>query len=275
MNQAPTALAAAALALDALVRQRAPLVHHITNYVVMNFTANVTLALGAQPVMAHAHEELEEMVGFASALVLNIGTLEPLWIESMLIAGRAASRRGVPIVLDPVGAGATKLRTDTARHLLDELEVTVLRGNAGEILAVAGDSGKTRGVDSLAKATEATDAARLLAAERKLIAAVTGPMDVITDGATTFEVANGSPMFGRVTGTGCAATTAIGCFLGVAERSNRCFATAAALAVYGRAGETAAERSSGPGTFVPALLDALYHVPHSVEATALRIQKKP
>jgi hydroxyethylthiazole kinase len=274
MASTSASLAQRALQLDALVRERAPLVHHITNHVVMNFTANVTLALGAQPVMAHAHQELEEMTGFASALVLNIGTLESAWIDSMLIAGKAASRRATPIVLDPVGAGATRLRTETARRLLDELDVTVLRGNPGEVLAVAGDAGKTRGVDSLAKTTDAIQAARLLAADRKMIVAVTGPIDVITDGTVTYEVANGHPLFGRVTGTGCAATTAIGCFVGVAPPEDRGLAVASALAVYGRAGELAADKSSGPGTFVPALIDALYHVPHAVDASSLRIARK-
>ena len=274
MTQENTTLAARALQLDALVRERAPLVHHITNYVVMNFTANVTLSLGAQPVMAHAHEELEEMTGYASALVLNIGTLERAWIDSMLIAGKAASKRGTPIVLDPVGAGATKLRTETARRLLDELDVTIVRGNAGEVLAVAGDAGKTRGVDSLAKTTDAVQAAKLLAAERGMLVAVTGPVDVITDGKDTYEVANGHAMLGRVTGTGCAATTAIGCFVGVAERNERALAVASALAVYGRAGEIAADKSGGPGTFVPALLDALYNVPRAVDASSLRIERK-
>jgi hydroxyethylthiazole kinase len=274
MTHDNTTLAARALQLDALVRERAPLVHHITNHVVMNFTANVTLALGAQPVMAHAHEELEEMTGYASALVLNIGTLERSWIDSMLIAGKAASKRGTPIVLDPVGAGATKLRTETSRRLLEELDVTILRGNAGEVLAVAGDAGKTRGVDSLAKTTDAVQAAKLLAAERRMLVAVTGPVDVITDGSVVYEVANGHAMLGRVTGTGCAATTAIGCFIGVAERDERALAVASALAVYGRAGEIAADKSAGPGSFVPALLDALYNVPRVVQASSLRIERK-
>lgn len=274
MSAAAPSLAVRALQFDAQVRERAPLVHHITNHVVMNFTANVTLALGAQPVMAHAHEELEEMTGFASALVLNIGTLERSWIESMLLAGKAASKRGTPIVLDPVGAGATKLRTETSRKLLEELDVAILRGNAGEILAVAGDAGKTRGVDSMATTTDAVEAAKLLAAERKILVAVTGVVDVITDGAVTYEVANGHAMLGRVTGTGCAATTAVACFAGVASREDRALAVASALAVYGRAGEIAADKSAGPGSFVPAFLDALYNVPRAVEASTLRIERR-
>src|SRR5947209_11146788 len=131
------------------VRERKPLVHQITNYVVMNETANATLALGALPVMAHAREEVEEMVAIAGALVLNIGTLSPHWVEAMLLAGRAANERGVPVVLDPVGAGATTYRTETAKRILDEVEVAVLRGNAGEVATLVGIDAEVRGVESI------------------------------------------------------------------------------------------------------------------------------
>lgn len=274
MSHAATDLATAALALDAEVRARSPLVHHITNLVVMPFTANVTLGFGAQPVMAHAPEELEQMTSFAGTLLLNIGTLDRGWIEAMLVAGRAAARRGTPIVLDPVGAGATQLRTDTARRLLRELPVSVLRGNAGEILAMAGESGKTRGVDSLAGGDEATEAAARLAREHKTVVAITGEVDRVTDGAASYLVRNGHPMLCRVTGTGCAATTAIACFVAVASHDAHGFAAAAALAIYGRAAEQAASRSAGPGTFVPALLDAIHRVPLDVQAATLRIERQ-
>lgn len=263
-----------ALSFDARVRERAPLVHHITNYVVMNFTANVTLALGAQPVMAHAPEELEQMQGFASCLIINIGTLENAWIDSMLIAGKAASKRGTPIVLDPVGAGATKLRTDAARRILDETNVSVLRGNPGEILAVAGEAGQVRGVDSLAKTDDAIEVARTIAKDRKLIVAMTGVVDVITDGNRVFAVENGHKLMGRVTGTGCASTTAVGCFVSIADARDRCLAAASALAVFGRAGEQAAETARGPGSFVPAFLDALYNVPETMKDHHLRINER-
>ena len=274
MSNSATDLALAALALDAAIRGRGPLVHHITNLVVMNFTANVTLGFGAQPVMAHAPEELEQMTSFAGTLILNIGTLERAWIEAMLVAGRAAARRGTPIVLDPVGAGATQLRTDTARRLLGELPIAVLRGNAGEILAVAGETGKTRGVDSLAGGHEAADAAAGLARELKTVVAITGAEDRVTDGTVTYLVRNGHPMLCRVTGTGCAATTAIGCFVAVAPQGERCFATAAALAIYGRAAELAASLSAGPGSFVPALLDAIHRVPQDVAPATLRLERQ-
>src|SRR6476660_9786628 len=131
------------------LRERKPLVHQITNYVVMNETANATLALGALPVMAHAREEVEEMAAIAGALVLNIGTLSPHWVEAMLLAGRVANERGIPVVLDPVGAGATTYRTETAKRILDEIDVTVLRGNAGEVATLVGVDAEVRDVESI------------------------------------------------------------------------------------------------------------------------------
>jgi hydroxyethylthiazole kinase len=224
--------------------------------------------------MAHAPQELEEMQGFASSLVINIGTLEDAWIESMLIAAKAATKRGTPIVLDPVGAGATRLRTDTARRILAETNVSVLRGNAGEILAVAGEAGQVRGVDSLAETEDAIQVAKAIAKNRKLIVAMTGAIDLVTDGEQVFAIENGHKLMGRVTGTGCASTTAVACFVSVANEQERCLAAASALSVFGRAGELAAEMSQGPGTFVPSFLDALYNVPSSIKGHDLRIVRK-
>src|ERR671939_947272 len=160
-----------------VLRERKPLVHQITNYVVMNETANATLALGALPVMAHALEEVEEMTAIAGALLLNTGTLSPPWVEAMLAAGRAANANGVPIVLDPVGAGATTYRTDTARRLLDELEIAVVRGNAAEIATLAGREAEIRGVESVGVSESGAELARAAARELGLVAAVTGPVD--------------------------------------------------------------------------------------------------
>src|SRR5215208_6991251 len=155
------------------IRERKPLVHQITNYVVMNETANATLALGALPVMAHALEEVEEMVGLAGALVINIGTLSPPWVDAMLAAGRAAGARGIPVVLDPVGAGATTYRTETARRLLAEVPVTVLRGNAGEVATLVGVAAEVRGVESVGAGGEASELAREAARTLGLVASVT------------------------------------------------------------------------------------------------------
>lgn len=241
-----------------LVRGKSPLVHNITNLVVMNFTANALLAAGASPVMAHAREEVEEMVGLAGALVLNIGTLTPAWVESMLIAGRRANELGVPIVMDPVGAGATKLRTESARMLLKELSLTMVRGNASEIMALAGQGAGAKGVDSRHGVEEAADAAGELARSLKTPVAITGAVDLITDGSATYRVANGHPLMGRVTGMGCAATALIGAFLAV--ETNPLVATACALSFFGQAGEEAANRCQGPASFMTALLDALYYL---------------
>ncbi|HWG57168.1 MAG TPA: hydroxyethylthiazole kinase [Gaiellaceae bacterium] len=239
----------------AALRARKPLVHNITNYVVMNETANAILALGALPVMAHAREEVEEMVGLAGALVLNMGTLDAPWVESMLLAGRAAADRGVPIVLDPVGAGATRYRTETAKRLLDELEVTVLRGNAGEIATLVGVQAEVRGVESIDAGGEAADLARTAARSLGVVASVTGAVDHVSDGERVVAIANGHPLLASITGTGCMSTAVTGCFL--AAREDPLEAAAEALVAFGTAGEDAAAGAAGPGTFHARLYDAL------------------
>jgi len=238
------------------LRQRKPLVHQITNYVVMNETANATLALGALPVMAHAPQEVEEMVGLASALVLNIGTLSEQWIEAMLLAGRAASGRGIPIVLDPVGAGATAYRTDTARRILDEVGITVLRGNAGEVATLVGADAEVRGVESIATGLEPAELAVEAGRQLGLAASVTGPVDHVSDGERTLAVANGRPLLAAVTGTGCISSALTGCFLAV-KPEEPLEAAAEALAALGVAAEDAADGAAGPGTFHARLYDAL------------------
>jgi len=213
----------------AAIRERKPLVHQITNYVVMNETANATLALGALPVMAHAREEVEEMVGLAGALVLNIGTLSPAWVDAMLLAGRAASARGIPIVLDPVGAGATAYRTETARRILDEVDVTVLRGNAGEVATLVGVEAEVRGVESIAAGDDAAELARLAGRNLGLVASVTGAVDHVSNGERILAVANGHELLATVTGTGCMSSAITGCFL-AAKREEPVEAAAEALA---------------------------------------------
>jgi hydroxyethylthiazole kinase len=238
------------------LRDRKPLVHQITNYVVMNETANATLALGALPVMAHAREEVEEMVGLASALVLNIGTLSPQWVEAMLAAGKAANASGVPVVLDPVGAGATRYRTDTARRILDEVKVTVLRANQGEMATLVGVQAEVRGVESGAVGAEPADLARVAARNLGLVASVTGVVDHVSDGQRVIAISNGHELLARVTGTGCMSSAITGCFVAV-KQDAPLEAAAEALAAFGVAGEDAAAVARGPGSFHVGLYDAL------------------
>jgi hydroxyethylthiazole kinase len=241
----------------AAIRERKPLVHQITNYVVMNETANATLALGALPVMAHAREEVAEMAVLAGALVLNIGTLSPPWVEAMLAAGRAANEAGVPVVLDPVGAGATSYRTETARRLLDEIEVAIVRGNAAEIATLAGREAEIRGVESIAATDSAAELARAAARELGTVAAVTGEVDQVSDGEHTLAIANGDPLFATITGSGCMSTAITGCFLAVRPDAPL-HAAVEALVAFAIAGEDAAREARGPGSFHVALYDALY-----------------
>jgi hydroxyethylthiazole kinase len=238
------------------LRERKPLVHQITNYVVMNETANATLALGALPVMAHAREEVEEMVGLAGALVLNIGTLSSHWVEAMLAAGKAANGAGVPVVLDPVGAGATRYRTETARRILDEVEVAVLRGNHGEVATLVGVTAEVRGVESIDAGGDPAELARAAAERLGVVASVTGPVDHVSDGRAVLAVANGHELLAAVTGTGCMSSAMTGCFLAVKGEAPL-EAAAEALAAFGVAAEDAARDARGPGTFHVDLYDAL------------------
>ena len=248
------------------LRIERPLVHNITNYVVMNFTANTLLAMGASPVMAHAAEEVEEMVSLARALVINMGTLSEHWIESMLQAGRKANKLEVPIILDPVGSGATSFRTNTFRRLVKELKLKVVRGNASEILSIVSDSTKTKGVETAHTVEQALETAKEVAKEIDSVAAITGPVDLVTDGDTVIRCYNGHSLLGSVTGTGCAATTAIAAFAGVTRDPLE--ATSAGLAFFGLAGELAGTKATSPGSFMIALVDALH------EITPVKFQKE-
>ncbi|HET7856310.1 MAG TPA: hydroxyethylthiazole kinase [Gaiellaceae bacterium] len=250
------------------LRQRKPLIHQITNYVVMNETANATLALGALPVMAHAREEVEEMASVAGALVLNIGTLSQPWIEAMLLAAKEANAAGAPVVLDPVGAGATKFRTETAMRILAEADIAVVRGNAAEVATLAGREAEIRGVESIGAGESGAELAQAAARELGCVAAVTGPVDHVSDGGRSIAVANGHELLGTVSGTGCMATAVTGSFLAVAA-DRPLEAAAEALVAFGVAGEDAARAAKGPGTFHAALYDALYNLdPDSLDERA-------
>jgi len=253
------------------IRERKPLVHQITNYVVMNETANATLALGALPVMAHAGEEVEEMARLASALVINIGTLSEHWVEAMLLAGGAANARRIPVVLDPVGAGATEYRTRTAKRLLDEVDVTVLRGNFGEVATLVGQDAEVRGVESIGGG-DAGELAREAAKRLGVVASVTGPVDHVSDGRRVLRVANGHDLLGAVTGTGCMSSALTGCFL-AAKPAEPLEAAAEALAAFGVAAEDAARDARGPGSFHASLYDGLWNLDPAALDSRTRIDE--
>jgi len=240
------------------VRRGAPLVHNIINYVAMDVAANALLAVGASPVMAHALDEMRDFVAIAGALTVNIGTLSPPWVEAMLDATAAANEMDRPWVLDPVGVGATPYRTRVARDLAGR-RPTVVRGNASEILVLAGDRAtRTRGVDSTRASDEARDAARALARELGCAVAVTGAVDYVTDGACALAVANGHAMMTRITALGCTATALVGACLAVGVEPVP--AAAHALAILGACGEIAARDVAGPGSLRWRLVDALYQI---------------
>lgn len=254
-------------ALLSQVRETRPLVHHITNTVTINDCANITICAGAAPVMAEAAEESAEMVTAAGALVLNIGTLNPAQVKSMLSAGKKANELGVPVVLDPVGAGATELRTKAVLRILKEVKVAVLKGNAGEIGVLAGAGGKVRGVDSCGLAGDPVETAKACARSTGTVVAMTDETDVVTDGERVVLVKNGHVMMERLSGTGCMASSVVGSFVAVAE--DPLVGAAAALVAFGRAGEKAAAAAGvrGPYSFRTALFDELYTLtPEDLEA---------
>ncbi len=262
-------MAKVASEIMAQVRNKKPLIHHITNFVVMNATANITLCAGALPVMAHAKEEVAEMAGSADALVLNMGTLWPAQVEAMLLAGHRANDRDIPVVLDPVGAGATQLRTDSTRLLLDRLSIAIVRGNVAEMAVLIGREAKISGVESRNVTEDAAGVARQFAHEYGCVAAVTGAVDVVSDGTRLNRVANGHAMMGMVTGTGCMATSVVAAYAAVEK--DYFSATACALAAYGLAGEIAAERAQGPGTFQVHIFDALAGLSEEALLAGVRI----
>lgn len=237
------------------VRQGVPLVHHLTNQVVMNDCANVTLHIGGSPVMAHAPEEVEEMVSLAGSLVLNIGTLSQGLVESMVRAGKEANRRGIPVLLDPVGAGATAMRTRAARRVLEEVQVSIIKGNAGEVSVLAGIKAVVRGVDSVGISGDAREVVESLAREWGCCVAMTGPEDLVSRGGRTLVVKNGHRLLAGLTGTGCMAGSLVAAFAAVVQ--DPFLAALAGLVCFGVAAERAAEGAGvrGPASFKVNLLD--------------------
>lgn len=241
-----------------LVRERSPLVHNITNYVVMNNTANALLAAGASPVMAHAVEEVEDMVKIAGSLVINIGTLSENWIKAMKLSLQKANELGKPVILDPVGAGATPYRNKTISELLRTGNFDVIRGNASEIKAMYIADSKTKGVDSTDDSESAGYAAKLLNNKYGSVICVSGDPDLIISGKKIARVKNGHPLMTKVTGMGCICTAVIGAFIAVAE--DKFDAVVSAMALVGVTGELALEKSSGPASLQVNFIDKLYTI---------------
>ena len=254
------------------VRAKKPLVCHITNIVTVNDCANITISAGASPVMIYDKREAAEMAAAADALVLNIGTLNGPQVDSMLEAGRSANENGVPVVLDPVGAGATRLRTETVMNLLEKLEIAVLKGNAGEISSITGMEGCVRGVDSVSLCHDLEEIASKCAESFETVVAMSGPEDLITNGNKVLVVQNGHQMMGNLSGTGCMGASLTGAFVSVEDDHLK--ATSAAFSVFGRAGELAAEKCCGPYSFRTALFDELYNLDGTDLAAHARVKIK-
>jgi hydroxyethylthiazole kinase len=242
----------------ARLRQVQPLVHHLTNWVTIYDCAQVVKVLGASPVMAHAKEEVAQMTGLASALVLNIGTLTPDLVEAMLLAARAANAKGIPVVLDACGAGATALRDEASFKLLNEARMDIIKGNASEIARLSGAQVQTKGVDATEVDLDLRQMAQNLARQRQSVVVVTGPEDIVADPEKLYLVRNGHALMAHVVGTGCMATSMIGAFAAVEPDLAR--AAAAALVCFGVAGEVAAQTAAGPASFKEKLLDVLFRL---------------
>lgn len=249
------------------VREKAPLVHNITNYVTVNDVANVILASGASPIMADDEMEVEEITSICQALNINIGTLNHRTIQSMILAGKKANELNHPVVLDPVGVGASRLRTSTALNLIKEVRFTVIRGNISEIKTLALGSGVTQGVDANLVDTVTKDNlvasiefAKEFAKKYQCMVAITGAIDLVSDGTKCYVIYNGKPQMSRITGTGCQLSGLLAGFL-AANRENFLEATVAAVCMMGVAGEIAWKNmgdSDGNSTYRNRIIDAIY-----------------
>jgi hydroxyethylthiazole kinase len=240
------------------VREQKPVVHHLTNWVTIYDCANIVKTFGASPVMAHAKEEAADMAQIASSLVLNIGTLTPELVEAMKIAALAANKKGIPVILDVCGAGATPLRDQKSLELISETKIDIIKGNASEIARIAGEDVKTRGVDAGDVKKTIASTAQKLAQRHRCTVVVTGKNDIVTDGKKTYIIKNGDEMMTHVVGTGCMAASVIGTFCAV-EKDLVC-AAVCALSCFGIAAEEAAKISSGPATFKEKLFDCVFHL---------------
>ncbi|MGA9451027.1 MAG: hydroxyethylthiazole kinase [Verrucomicrobiia bacterium] len=246
------------------VRRVSPVVHHLTNWVTIYDCAQIVKTLGASPIMAHAPEEAAEMAGIASALVLNIGTLTVGMVEAMKLAAARANQKGIPVVLDVCGAGATEFRDRKAFELLDQAKINIIKGNTSEIARVSGAKIRTKGVDATEVTADLETLAQALAVRRQTTVVITGQVDIVADEQGIYRVKNGDALMTRVVGTGCMATSIIGAFAAVEPDCSK--AAACGLACYGIAAELAAKKSRGPASFKAALFDCLYNLdPPTIE----------
>lgn len=252
------------------IRDQAPLVHNITNYVVTNTTANALLAIGASPAMTHFTREMYELVPISGALVINMGTLTGEYVDCIPVGWQVAKENHVPVILDPVAVGALPSRTELARDWLSRFPAAAIRGNASEIMALADMGQGGKGVDSMHGSNDALDAARHLANDNGCIVCVSGEQDLVTDGKTTHAVANGHVMMTRVTGLGCTATALIGAFAAV--NKDYLLAVTHAMAIMGLAGELAEAESKGPGSLQMNFYDALYNLDEEQVAKGVRVE---
>jgi hydroxyethylthiazole kinase len=252
------------------IRQERPLIHNITNMVAMNDSANIILAIGALPIMAHAQAEVREMVRAAGALVLNIGTLTSEQIDSMIAAGEEANSYKKPVVLDPVGVGATHLRTESALRLQERVKIDIVKGNYAEVSILAGLKGDIKGVESVGNGENSVEVARSLACKHNQLAVISGEKDIVTDGKTVLEISNGSPMLRTITATGCMVTSLIATFAAVCD--DYILASAGALVCFGLAGERAAVKAQGPGSFKVNLFDEVYNLNEEIICKDLKVK---
>ncbi|MEZ9924664.1 hydroxyethylthiazole kinase [Vibrio breoganii] len=250
------------------LRDSKPLVVNVTNYVVMNNTANALLAIGASPIMAHSAQEMAEMMSFAGCLVINIGTLDSVWIPRMLFAVEQANINGKTVILDPVGCGASTLRTEVSRQIAEQADKLIIRGNASEIIALAGEQAQSKGVDALDSSDSAVNAAKFCVEQYGANVVISGASDYVVTAEATYKLDNGHEMMPYVTGMGCSHTAITGAFAAVGEVTGL-----AATAILGVAGEIAAEKSAGPGSLQMNLLDTLYLLDVETVLARLKLQQ--
>ncbi|RFB18054.1 hydroxyethylthiazole kinase [Bacillus sp. HNG] len=266
------------------VRNKTPLVHNITNYVTVNDVANMVLACGGSPIMADDPKEVADITSICNALVINIGTLNERTIESMILAGKAANKIGNPVILDPVGAGASSLRTNTVYRLLNEVQFSVIRGNLSEIKTVHAGSGNTKGVDAAAEDVinegnldEMVQFAKMVSEQTHAVIAITGAIDIVANKDEAYVIRNGHPMMSKITGTGCMLTSVVAAYCG-ANPQEVLKSTAAAVSAMGYCGELAHQKveelNGGTSSFRTYLIDWMSKLDYTLLQGGMNIENR-